>query len=169
MADRRITVDAAFFMAHIDRLKTAFPELTEDAELLASTIEGETDFERVLDRVIEAFLDAMAMKAATAERVDDLSARGARFGQKAEAMRSLAFGMMKAADQTSIRLPVATLSVRTGVASVVVDDIAELPQGFTKTETIAKKAEIKAALAAGETIPGAHLETGAASLSIRTK
>lgn len=168
MADR-ITVDAAFFMAHIDRLKTAFPELTEDAELLASTIEGETDFERVMERIVDRFLDAMSMKSATVERISDLSARGDRFGRQAEAMKALAFAMMNAAEQPTIRLPVATLSVRAGVASVVVDDIAELPQGFTKTETTPKKAEIKAALAAGETIPGAHLETGASSLSIRTK
>lgn len=168
MADR-IAIDAAFVAAHIEHLKILYPELAEDAELLASTVEGETDFERVMDRVVDRFLDAMTMKAATAERVDDLVARSARFSRTAEAMRTLAFNMMNAANQPTIRLPVATLSVRAGSTSVVVDDVAELPQGFTKTETTPKKAEIKAALSAGETVPGAHLETGAASLSIRTK
>jgi hypothetical protein len=164
-----ILYDAAYVKSQINALKVAFPELEDDYELLESAIDGETDFERVVEVIAEEYLDALSMKGAIADRMESLKERSARFGKKAETIRSLAFDLMQAADRPKVELPIATLSIRKGVSSVVVDDVDALPQGFTRTEVVPLKTELKKALEAGEAIPGARLEIGPQGLSVRTK
>lgn len=165
----RIIYDAAFVKAQINALKVAFPELESDYELLESAIDGETDFERVVEYLTEEFLEALSMKGAIADRMASLEARSARYDKKAEGLRSLVFDLMQSASRPKVELPVATLSVRKGVSRVIVEDVAALPQGFTRTEVVPLKTEIKKSLEAGEAIPGARLETGPDGLSVRTK
>lgn len=164
-----LAIDAANVRAQIERLKVSYPELTEDAELLASAVEGETDFERVMGRVTECFLDAIEFKEAIAGRLTDLKARSDRYDRKAEAIKALAFGLMSAAGQRTIRLPEATLSIAMGRKRLVIDDDGQLPQGFIRLERVPLKTEIAAALNVGEHVPGAHLEAPEQHLSIRTK
>jgi hypothetical protein len=168
MADR-IAIDAQVVRSRIEALKAAYPEIEEDAELLADSIEGMTDFDRVLDRVVDAFLDTVSMKTSIAERASALKERGDRFDRKADAYRSLAHGLMEVAGKTLHVLPQATLSIRKGLTSVAVDDEQIVPQGFCRIERVPIKAEIKKALEAGSEVPGARLVTGAPSLSVRTK
>lgn len=168
MADR-LSISAAAVASNIDWLKVNYPELSEDADLLAATIEGETDFERVMEQVVEAFLDAVSNKGALADRMSDMRVRSDRFDAKAEAMRALATMLMSAADATTVRLPIATVSLRNGPERLEISDVKELPQGFTKTEIIPLKSEIKTALKNGEDVPGARLVEGEPSISVRTK
>jgi hypothetical protein len=165
----RVKIDAELVRSRIEALKVTYPDLVEDAELLASTVEGETDFHAVLDRVLDAFLDTVSMKASIADRMSALKERGERFDRKAEALKGLAHGMMEAAEQRKIILPQATLSIMAGRKRVVVDDVDALPQGFVKVERVPLKTELAAALNVEESVPGAHLEIGPPTLSIRTK
>jgi uncharacterized protein YdcH (DUF465 family) len=165
----RVKIDAELVRSRIEALKVSYPDLVEDAELLASTVEGETDFHRVLDRVLDAFLDTVSMKASIADRMASLKERGERFDRKAEALKGLAHGMMEAAEQRKIILPQATLSIMAGRKRVVVDDVDALPQGMFRTERVALKDEIASSLHAEGAVPGAHLEIGPPTLSIRTK
>lgn len=165
-----LRADVALIAAHIDSLKRAHPDLVEDADLLAGTIEGETDFDRVLEAIVEAKLDADSMAEAGRIRRNKLSDRIKRYEAMGERMQALVFDLMKAADKKTHRIPVATISVRPGAQSVFVEDEAEVAklQGFTKTETVIKRDEIRKALMAGEPVPGARLLTGPATLQIRT-
>lgn len=165
----RILYDAAFVKAQINSLKVAFPELVDDYEVLESAIDGETDFERVVEAITDQYLDALSMKGAIAERMEALEERSKRFTKKAETIRTLAFDLMQAANRPKVELPIATLSIRKGVSKVEIDDLMAIPQGFTRTEVIPLKTELKKALEAGEAIPGAHLEHGPDGLSVRTK
>lgn len=162
-------IDAAFVTAQIAQMKLAYPDLAEDADLLADMIDGETDFDRIIGIVTDQFLNAVSMKDAASLRMDDLRARRDRFDRKAEAMRAAAYALMAVAEKQSVVLPVATLSVRQGNVSVAIDNVDDLPQGFTRTEVQPLKSEIKKALEAGEHIPGARLERGPTTLSVRTK
>lgn len=164
-----ILYDAAYVKSQIASLRASFPELSEDYELLESAIDGETDFERVVEVITDEFLEALSMKGAIADRMESLKERSDRYGKKAETIRSLAFDLMQAADRPKVELPVATLSIRKGVDSVVIEDLDAIPQGYARTEKVALKTEIKKALAAGGAIPGARLETGTPGLSVRTK
>lgn len=161
----RTTIDAAFVVAKIEQLKRDFPELEDDLDLLADTVEGQTDFERVLSEVVEEKIEADAMAAGAGEFAAKLAQRRQRAERKSELMRGLALDLMTAARQHKVKLPVATLSILAGRPGVVIDNLAELPQGFTRQEPI--KSAIKASLENNETVPGAHLEAGPDTVSIR--
>lgn len=165
----RIIYDAAYVKSQINALKVAFPELVDDYELLESAIDGETKFDRVIEVITDEFLEALSMKGAIADRIESLRERSDRYAKKAETIRTLAFDLMQAAERPKVELPVATLSVRNGVNSVVIEDLDAIPQGYRRTEVVPLKTEIKKALEAGEAIPGARLEQGPQGLSVRTK
>lgn len=169
MISNRVTVAAEVVRQRIEALKAVFPELCDDADLLADTVAGETDFDTVIDRILDAFLDAVSMKESVAQRMSALKERGERFDRKCDALKGLAYELMQTSGQRIITLPQATLSIRAGSRSVVVDEVADLPQGFVKFDPLPLKAEIKKALEAGQDVPGARLVTGDETLSIRTK
>lgn len=165
--DERLRVDADFARAQVAALLAQFPELVEDEELLLSALEGETDFDAVMSRLVDAFLDAVAMKEALASRMSNLRERSARFDRQAKTFKAMMQRLMDASGLLKLSLPEATLSIRQGSQSVEVTDERVLPQGyFVRTPD---KTAIKAALKAGEPLPGAKLVTGEPSLSIRTK
>jgi hypothetical protein len=168
MSDR-IALDVRVVTGQIERLRMQYPELAEDLELLTDTVEGETDFHKVIEQVTDEYLDAVSMKGAIADRIDGLRQRSDRFDRKADALKGMALNLMEAAGQPKVTLPVATLSIRKGVNSVVVEDLDAIPQGYRRTEVVPLKTEIKKALEAGEAIPGARLEHGPEGLSVRTK
>lgn len=165
MADG-IQFDASFVALKIAKLKNDFPELEDDLDLLADTIEGQTDFEKVLSEIVEEKIEADAMSEGAGVMAKRLAQRCARAGRKSELMRDLALSLMTEARKHKVVLPIATLSIIAGRAGVVVDDLTVLPQGFTKIEPI--KSAIKSAIEKGEAVPGAHLEAGPDYVLIRT-
>lgn len=162
-------VDAEHVKAQIADLLTAYPELAEDDQLLIDTLEGSTDLFSILSRLVAERADAESMVAAIKERVSDLTARKARFERRSEAMKKLAKSLMDAAGQTKLTLPEATLSIAKGREKIVVDDLEALVQGFYRTERVADKDAIKAALEAGSEVPGARLVLSDSILTVRTK
>lgn len=168
MSDRLI-LEARFVAQQIARLKEAYPDLSEDADLLANTIEGETDFNRIMERLADAYLDAVSFKGAIADRQAALRERQERIGNKADAIKALMMAALEEANVRSLALPEATISIRAGGQTVEILNADELPQGFVVTERKPLKAEIKAALVAGETIPGAALSRSPDTLTVRTK
>lgn len=166
-----LRADVALVRQHIDALRKAYPELAEDADLLASTIEGETDFDKVLEAVVEAKLDAKMTAEAGKLRRNILSDRISRFEAMESRMGDLALALMQAAGKAAHKLPQATVSVRPGSQSAHIEDldaVAKL-QGFTRTTVTPRLDEIRKALLAGADVPGARLQTGAATIAIYTK
>lgn len=161
--------EAGIVRNQIEALKALYPEMTEDADLLAGMIEGETDLERVLDKVLTFMLDARAKAAATKDRKDEMGERQKRFERQEQSGRTILLQLMEASGQTKIVLPEATLSVTAARTSVNVTNADELPQGFFKTERVPLSKEIKSALEKGERIPGAELVMGECGLMVRTK
>jgi hypothetical protein len=84
-------------------------------------------------------------------------------------MRGLIKAVMQAAKLDKVQLTEATLSITKPRQSVNVTDLEALPQGFYRLKREADKAALKTALEQGETIPGAELRFGDASLMVRTK
>lgn len=152
----------------IERLKQFYPEITEDLELFAGTVSGETDFDELLDAILDQFLDRVAMREAISLRIETMKERAARFDKGAEAFRAIAFDLMKAADKTMVRRPLATLVVSKGRPTLELDDDFNA-QGYMRVEIEPMKTDILAALKAGSEIPGARLIETEPSLSVRTK
>lgn len=164
-----IQVDIAAFKAHVADLLAAYPELAEDEDLRADIFEAETDLHPLIERLVKMKLDADTMAAAIKARKQDISERQARFERKAEAAKSLIKSVMVAADIPKVTLPDATVSVTSARVIVEIDDLDAIPQGYAKFEKRADKTALKAALEAGEEIPGARLAFSDEGLMVRQK
>lgn len=164
-----LQVDIAAFKAHVADLLAAYPELAEDEDLRADMFEAETDLHPLIERLVKMKLDADTMAAAIKARKQDISERQARFERKAEAAKSLIKSVMVAADIPKVTLPDATVSVTSARVIVEIDDLDAIPQGYAKFEKRADKAALKAALEAGEEIPGARSALSDEGLMVRQK
>jgi hypothetical protein len=151
----------------IDRLLESYPELQDDELLRLDTIEGETDALEIAARLVRWHNHAKAMEKAVAQERADLFKRQERYKHQTENAKTTIETLMRAMDVRKLELAGATVSMRAGSESVVVDDVDELPQGCFSIERKADKAAIKASIKAGDTIPGARLERGADTISVR--
>lgn len=151
----------------IEALKAQYPELEDDADLLADMIEGEFDVVRIIDRAVEAREDTRSMVEGIKAREDKLKARRERLGRRAQAMEDLIRHVMGIARKTKLETPEATVSLGTGRTSVGIASLEDLPQGMFSLERKADKAAIKKSIEAGEDVPGAFLVHGSEILTIR--
>lgn len=151
----------------IHSLLAKYPALAEDDELLLDTLEGETDFNRVIDALLYRLSEAQAMQEAINSQIDDLFRRKGRYMAKEAANKSAIQDLLNAAGFRKLERPVATPVVCKGRDKVVVHDVDELPQGYFTTVRKAELKAIKAAIDAGEKIPGAEIVTGDDYLTIR--
>lgn len=165
----RIELDIAQLRRAIADMCAKYPELSEDDELFADALEGETDLHSILARLVDMAQEAKAMEAAIKSRMNDLKARADRYGAQSDRSRALIQALMTQYGQTKVTLPEATLSISKPRKSVAILDINDLPQGFYSLVRHADKAAIKTALDADEDVPGAALVEGDASLTVRVK
>ena len=144
-----------------------------DLTLVSDAIEGETSLHEAINGVIERIdlreAVAFGLKAKIAEFSDRLAAT-----EKAiEYDRAAVEQAMISAEQDKIVLPTATVFVSKRKPGLIVENEADIPSEFFVTPEppaprLDKKA-LAAAISAGRTIPGASLDNGSISLSIRRK
>lgn len=161
--------DAEVVKAEISRLLASYPEIAEDTQLLADSIEGETGLHKILERALESRQEALTMASAIKEREAALKERRERYERQGDAFKSLMLSLMKHAEQDRVTLVEASLSITKPRSSVVVEDANQLPQGYFSLERVADKKAIKDAIDAGEEIPGAFMQAGETGLTIRVK
>jgi len=138
----------------------AHPGIAEDDAFLADIIEGETDANAIMERLVieraEAIANGQAMDA-LAEKYIQISDR---WTMRAENRRKLMGLVLDAVGMRKMVTPAGTVSVSPGRVSLALADDFTPPQGYARTRIEPDKAAIKAALEAGETMPGAELVTG---------
>lgn len=166
-AQNYLAYDVTVLEREFADLVAAYPELAEDEELRADTIEGETDAYRVLGKIVAIERDANSMVLAIGERAKELAARKDRYTRRKDAMRALLLRLLKAADLNKVSLPEATVSVGKGRAGVEIVDESLLPDNVVKLKREPDKTAIKAVLDAGEHVPGAVLREGQPSVTVR--
>jgi len=138
----------------------AHPEIAEDDAFLADIIEGETDANAIMERLVieraEALANGEAMDA-LAEKYTQISDR---WTMRAENRRKLMGLVLDAVGLRKMQTPAGTVSVSPGRVSLALADDFTPPQGYARTKIEPDKAAIKAALEAGEVMQGASLVTG---------
>lgn len=164
-----IRANIADFRAQWHDILEAYPELAEDESLRADILDAETDFNRLIDALVKRKLDAREMAAGAKARKQEVGERQSRFERQEAGFDTLIKSLMQFADMQKVVLPEATVSLTKPRTKVNVIDVNELPQGFYVVERKPKSAEIKAALEAGEQVPGAELALGDEGLMVRTK
>ena len=159
-------IDLAHVRRHVDALKAAYPELAEDGLLLADMVEGETEVFEVLSHLVRQSNETKAISGGLGEYCRQLTARKARLERRVEALRALILSIMEAAGLPKAQLPEATIYVRAGVRRPVISEPADLADEFVRTERLPNMEAIKAALAEGRDVAGAHLSNGEPSLAV---
>ncbi|WP_295879178.1 siphovirus Gp157 family protein [uncultured Bartonella sp.] len=165
----RVEIDVANTKTAIMNVVAAYPELQDDEQLLLDTLEGETNLFEIVSALVRLKGETDVQCTGLTKWVDELSERKARFVRKSDAFKKLIQTLMDAAGVDKMTLDEATVFKTKGRMKVVVKDVQSLPQGFYRIERKAETAEIKKMLENGEEVPGAYLEAGAPSLTIRIK
>lgn len=160
-------LDVRTVKAQIATLRHFHPEMDSDTQLLEDSLEGSTDFQEVIARIVRFERDADAFAGAIKAQEESLAERRARYVTQQRNYRAMIHALMDAAGQTILRLPEATVSVANDRAGCIVTSIDALPDQFVKTERSPKKADILASLLSGERVPGAELKNSGTHLSIR--
>ncbi len=160
------TLDAKYVQDEITSLLLAHPELAEDEVLRTDSIEGETGAFEFLSRIVRKIEDTTTLARGTAEFIEDLQARKARFERRADALRSLIMKVMNTASIRKAELPEATLSIRAGSPKVLIINEDEIPDVFIRVRREPDKRLIKAAMVAHENVPGCVLSNAEPVLAV---
>ena len=144
----------------------------DDAELVADAIEGETDLIEAIAAALAEIDEAEVLILGGKEKVDQFQRRIDAEKARVERLRAAIERAMVATDQPSIRLATATLSTSKRKPQPVIDNEADIPARFFVQPPPPPPKLDKKALAealATEAVPGAHLDNGSISLTIRRK
>jgi hypothetical protein len=189
-------IDPTIEAQTVKALRESIAALNEDDDLLADTIEGETGFYEVIDRLMDRILEAEVMVEGVDAVVARLTARKQRAETNAKRDRALIEQAMTIAELDTMTRPAATFTLARRAPSLVITEESEIPPRFWKagepkldkkalTDALRDRAaawaaasqrtgdertQAIAALAVTHPdIPGATLSNGAPSLTIRIK
>lgn len=145
--------------------------LGDDEQLKLDMLEGETNLNGVVSDLLASIEDDEGLVNALDVQIDARAARQERAKHRIDAKRRAIASLMDCALLTKLALPEATLSLRTIAPKAKVVNADELPDEFVRTiETRKPDTDaIKAAVEAGQSIPGVVMTNGDASLTIRRK
>jgi hypothetical protein len=154
----------------IEALLREFPDLADDEILRADMLDGETDITTVLTELFRTVDDNKSMIEAMTSRLQELSARRARFGRRVEYLRELMLRVLQSANLKKLELPEATLSQRAVPPAVIGEvDVDALPDDLVRITREPNKTAIREALLAHREVPGLALSNSPPSLAVRVK
>jgi hypothetical protein len=145
----------------------------DDVELVADAIEGETILIEAIEAALAQIDECDVLITGLKAKEEEFETRRKAIERRAERVRALIEQAMLATDQTTLKLPTATLSLTKRAAGLIVVNEADIPsQYWIEQERPAPKLDKKALTAAlreKADIPGATLDNGSVSLSVRRK
>lgn len=145
----------------------------DDAELMADTIEGETDLLEAIGEALDANDEDEALAIGLKAKEEAFASRRAAITKRIERRTALIERAMLETEQTTLRLPTATLTLSKRAPGLVIANEADIPARFwVEQERPAPKLDknaLKAALKENQIIPGATLDNGSVSLTVRKK
>jgi Gp157 protein len=146
------------------------PDMADDETLRADMLDGETNLIPLLTEIHRQIDDATAMWVGTANRLNELSSRKARFEKRVEFYRALVLKLLQSADLRKVELPECTLSLRNNPPQLLITAVAgELPDDLVKIKREPDRVKIRAALENGREVPGFYLNNAPPTLTVRVK
>lgn len=154
----------------IHNLLLQHPDLTEDEDLRADTLEGATDIKEALALLLTRIEENTILLDGLEVRMSLLDFRKARFQRRVMAYRDVILQIMQISDLKKIELPTATLSQRKGNQRLLGEvDVGSLPDELVRIRREPNKTAIVEALQNGREIPGYALSNAEPALTIRIK
>jgi len=145
----------------------------DDAELVADAIEGETGLHEAIVAALDEIDEAEVLILGGKAKIEQIGSRVASEERRIERLRAaIERAIVSSEMPTPLKLPTATISVAKRRPGVVIDNEAEVPSRFFVQPPAPPPKLDKKALAdalAAEPVPGAHLDNGSISLTIRRK
>lgn len=141
----------------------------DDEACYLDTLDGETDVLDLIDMALASLRDDETLAEAVKVQEQRLRDRRSRIEARSEAHRRTILSVMNAAGLRKVERPLATVSVRPGTASVRIVSEADVPSQLMRIKEVREpdKAAIRAALMAGEDVPGCALDQGRETISVR--
>lgn len=162
-------IDPKQIKHQINNLLVQYPELADDDQLRADTIEGETGLEEALRSFVRKIGETECLAKAAGDYAKELNERKARLERRSEAYRALIFDLMQTAGLRKMELPEATLSIRNVAPKVIITDEKALPLIACKIISKPDITKIKELLMDGGECTGAVLGNGSEALTVRIK
>lgn len=147
-------------------------DAADDAELVADSLEGETNLLEALDAALSEIDECEILMAGLDAKITAFDARRKQQKDRAERIRALIEQALVVTEQSSMKLASATISLSKRAPQLVVTSEADIPTRFwVEQERPAPKLDRKALAEAlkAETIPGASLDNGTVSLTVRRR
>lgn len=145
----------------------------DDAELVADSIEGETNLNEAIEAALAEIDECDVIEFGLSEKIKAFDTRRKQASDRRDRLRALIEQAMVSVDQASMKLTTATLSLTKRAPQLVVTSEADIPASFwIEQERPAPKLDKKAlaeALRAKNEIPGATLDNGSLSLTVRRR
>jgi hypothetical protein len=150
------------------RLAEDHPDL--DEETLADTVEGLTDLHEIVAAIVRAAITDEAFGKGLRLRIAEMQDRVARLDDRAAKRRQIARDVMLDCQIKKIAAPDFSISIRSGVPSVVVTDEGAIPEQYWQPrDPRLDRQSLSTDLKGGSTIPGAVLSNAEPVLSVRCK
>lgn len=145
----------------------------DDADLVADTIEGETGLLEAIGEALAGNDDDEALVIGLKAKEEQFASRRSAIQRRIERRTALIEQAMVATDQSTLRLPTATLTLAKRQPGLVLANEADIPARFwieqERPAPKLDKAALREALKAKEAVPGASLDNGSVSLTVRRK
>lgn len=116
----------------------------DDERALLDAIEGETDAFELVSKVLRQCEADLGTAAIIGDQIAERQARKKRFVERAERARETIAAVMDAAGVTKIELPEATITSRTLLAKLEVNELVGVPDQFTVIKRVPDKKAIDA-------------------------
>lgn len=159
----RIDLEKIRIKQIVEAIQAAYPD---DEQLLADTIEGETELYTIAERLLSANEHDSAMLDALTAQIADRQSRKARFKSRVDARRELILELMQLAKTDKMELPEATISVRKINPKMTIVDADMVPDSYC---TFVRKPDMAAIKAATIHVTGTTMDNGGYGLTVRTK
>lgn len=150
-------------------LLAEYPELAFDNDTLTDTLEGLSDATEIVARIVRQHLETEAQAEGLGGLIKTYSDRKGRMEDRAAALKAMAFKLMQAMGERTIKRPEFTLSIAAAKPSVIITDEGALPAIFKRFKVEPDKVAIFTAIKDGGHVPGAALSNGAERLTVRVK
>jgi hypothetical protein len=122
-------------IAFIDSLRKQIATLTDDAEAIRDTLDGELEageFEGVISCLLHARAEELAVVEGRASYIEALEAANRAAKARAEKIKEMIGAAMRAASQDSYKGALGTVSFGRGRDQVIIEDEARLPAQYIR-------------------------------------
>ena len=144
----------------------------DDQDIVETAIEGETSLLEAIAAAMDANDEDDILIVGIKAKEETLAERRKAAEQRIERRRAAMEQAMIVTEQEKFMLPTATIFLTKRKPNIVIDNEADIPAVYwtiPKVEPKLDKKALKEALEAKGEIPGAHLDNGSVSISIRRK